>query len=507
MEKTVITKSLLILSTAALLQSCSSLPPEPAQIREDWGVTSRIAPPDVYSVPAQAALRLTSSSASAWRGVFDEAQSVHPLVFHSISTQQRDAASPPRDGYTLTFYDFYGASFAYVTSVTRAKVALTPSALLERHDPRAAAPKDERTWQDATYVSGANTRRTPLGNYYHGFPVLYGLFGAESKKAGFDANAVERLVMPAGNAYWALTKSGRYFDLMQYRWVDDKTVTEARRQYDDMLRQLEASATFDQHATKLWQEAETKAGVQPSACPAGSSSCVRSVSASLRPQVLQYPPDSQRCRPTWFLWWQTGVECDYDAVTGYLPLEINVPYLQDNDQKWYQGAYTGCGPTMLTNMLWWWQTFKGKAGLMRNPSPGSAYDTFGTTQIELIADTNAYIDGIGRSALGGDISDGLEKYLLRNYSTLKSQAVMGIGSTLVSEFYFKLKEKMAINEIVGVGHFVVGYGGHFGIMERFVKAPFGGLTVSMIRPPAAVFGNMNFGEFFSTSSVHWIATR
>jgi hypothetical protein len=84
---------------------------------------------------------------------------------------------------------------------------------------------------------------------------------------------------------------------------------------------------------------------------------------------------------------------------------------------------------------------------------------------------------------------------------------MGLGSTLISDFYFKLKEKMAANEIVGVGHFVVGYGGHFGIMDRFVRAPFGGITVSMINPPAPVFGNMNFHEFFSPSSVHWIAPR
>ncbi|NJK44785.1 MAG: hypothetical protein HC933_11295 [Pleurocapsa sp. SU_196_0] len=392
-----------------------------------------------------------------------------------------------------------------MTSVTRADVPLTPERLLQRYDLNTKIPEDQRQWQDATYVSGANTRRTPIGHYFHGYPVLYGLFGEASKAMGFRVTEVERLIMPSGNAYWALTKDGRYFDLLQRTWVDPTIVDRAKQEYDAILKHLETSTTFERHTIDLWQQVENTVSVKPSTCSANSNACVHPVSESMRSQNLEYPSDSQRCRPTYFMWWQTGFECDYSANRGYLPANLEISYAQDNDQKFYSNAYTGCGPTTLANMLWWWQTYKGHPGLLRPAISG--YDSFGATQIELITDTNAYVDGIGRSATGGDVSEGLEKYFLRNYPALKSNAVMGWGATEAGRFHQVLVEQMSANNIVGIGHYVVNIAGHFGIMKQFTKIPFGGLTASLIRPPHPVFGNMNLSEFFSFSSVHWITRR
>jgi hypothetical protein len=463
---------------------------------QGWGLTSQLEAAPLYSGVASKSLNRL--------GAFKSAQTVRPLLLPKAHQgRSQPSASAPSDGYTLTFFDLNGVSFAYATHVTQANVPLEPNSLLAR-DTQTAAPEDPKQWQDATYITGANTRRTPLGSYHHGFPILHGLFGEASKTKGFDVNTVAQLVMPRSNMYWAKTSDGRYFDLIALEWVDSNTFQRLKDEYNQLVEKLDGDQKFAAEATKQWNAVAENLKVSASACV---TDCIQT--NALRPQTIEMAPGY--CRPVWFLWWIVGTECDSSAHHGYLDSSVNFPEFQDNNQYQYLNAATGCGPTMLANMMWWWEKYTTHTNIMRpaNTDPNLWWqDKFYTTQVELIADTGARVVGSQREAYGGEVSEGLEKYLLRNKPTLKSQAVMGWGATEASRMHQALYTQFANNRVVGVGFYVLLQGGHFGIAKNFTKVPFtGNLIVNYYNPPASLYNNMNLSDFWAGSSVHWIETR
>jgi hypothetical protein len=150
--------------------------------------------------------------------VFANVQSVDPITAWAAREENIDegwtlttASVDGPNGYTIVFYDFYGNAFGYVNNVSRATTSTDPAVLAARHHPNATPPSDEATWQDATYVTGTNTRRTPISTYLHGFPVLYGMYSQASMSAGFNRAQVSRYVMPDDGNFWALMADGRYF--------------------------------------------------------------------------------------------------------------------------------------------------------------------------------------------------------------------------------------------------------------------------------------------------------
>jgi hypothetical protein len=476
------TSLVLVLTTCVFgLAGCQQTPTLTTQ-HQDWGLTSQLEAAPLYSESSGKSLNNL--------GAFKTAQTVRPLLLPKAQQSRSQPSAPaPSDGYTLTFFDLNGVSFAYVTHVTQANVPLEPTSLLAR-DTQTVTPENPKQWQNATYITGANTRRTPLGSYHHGFPILRGLFGEDSKAKGFDVNNVAQLVMPRSNMYWAKTIDGRYFDLVALEWVESNTVQRLKDEYNQLVQKLDGDQKFVAEANKQWNSVAENLKVSASACV---TDCIQT--DALRPQTIEMAPGN--CRPVWFLWWIVGTECDASAHHGYLDSSVSFPADQDNNQFLYLNAATGCGPTH-TNIM-----------RPANPDPNLWWQTkFYTTQVELIADTGARVVGSQREAYGGEVSEGLEKYLLRNKPTLKSQAVMGWGATEASRMHQALYTQFANNRVVGVGFYVLLQGGHFGIAKNFTKVPFtGNLIVNYYNPPASMYNNMNLSDFWAGSSVHWIETR
>ena len=80
------------------------------------GPTSQIVAPEV--MPVISSLRIQSAVQADLTEVFKSAQKVYP-------PKTFDGATTP-NGYTITFFDFYGVSFAYVNQVSRATSSLDP---------------------------------------------------------------------------------------------------------------------------------------------------------------------------------------------------------------------------------------------------------------------------------------------------------------------------------------------------------------------------------------------
>jgi hypothetical protein len=107
------------------------------------GPTSNIVAPEV--MPVAYGIKIQSAVQSDLNAVFSSAQKVYP-------PKVSDLTNLP-NGYTLTFFDFYDVSFAYVNQVSRATTSLDPQVLAARHSPNVKAPEEEKNWTDGTYVT------------------------------------------------------------------------------------------------------------------------------------------------------------------------------------------------------------------------------------------------------------------------------------------------------------------------------------------------------------------
>ena len=465
------------------------------------GRTSSIVAPEV--MPALSNLQMQSVAQSDLARVFDSAQKVYPPAITS------DGSGTP-DGYTITFFDFYGVSFAYVSQVSRATKSLEPQVLAARHNLSAKAPEDEKTWQDATYVTGANTRRTTLGSYTYGFPVLYGLYSQESQAKGFRPSDVTKFVMPVAGYYWAYTTSGRYFDLLTRDWVEPSIVEKLKQAYNTILSTLTRASDYKSIMTKNWKAFNGVFKIRPGDCPsaASSSECVPS-------NVLTPKTTAPFCFTRWFLWWswwdcssvQGNYTSDGQEVSGTSPLlsQFSTIANEDNDQFDYQGAASGCGPNAGKNLLKWWQTYGNfpsttPTSALPLRSAGGGYTPEQNTQIELIGDMGAYISGNGR-AINSSGCGGMQQYLTRYNVKLGVACAEGIW--VITGWVQQFITAFNANIPVAVSHFVIGYGGHVGIAKHFRTDPYGNLYVKVFNNPFP-FNTWNLAEVFAASGVYYL---
>ena len=460
------------------------------------GPTSQIVAPEV--MPALSNLRIQSAVQSDLTEVFDSAQKVYP-------PKTFDGATTP-NGYTITFFDFYSVSFAYVNQVSRATSSLDPVVLAARHNPKAKAPEEEKTWTDGTYVTGANTRRSTMGSYYYGFPILYGLYSAESRAKGFGITDVAKYIMPMGGYYWALTKSGRYFDLITRDWVDEITVKKFKQAYDGVLDIVANKTGQDAKMTANWTAFNNAALVRPGSCPtnAAASDCI--ASNTIMPANV-----SDLCMTRWFLWWSwwdcSSKQGDYTALTQTDPATIakfTTIALEDNNQFLYQGFYSGCGPNAGKNLLKWWQTYGGITNALR-PS-GSGFSAEENTQIELMNYMGAYPSGNGRS-INSSGCGGMQQYLTNNNVNLG--VVCAEGWAFTGNWYQILYNAFSSNIPVAVSQGILLWGGqlvsgHVGIAKSFRTDPYGNLYVQVFKNPPPMPETWNLAEVFALSGTYYL---
>jgi hypothetical protein len=353
-------------------------------------------------------------------------------------------------------------------------------------------------------VTGANTRRTTMGSYTHGFPVLYGLYSQESQKKGFRIADTTKYVMPVAGYYWALTNSGRYFDLLARDWVDAKKVETFRQAYDSILDKLSNLAGHEAAMTKNWTTFNTTFKVRPSNCltTVTNDKCVQSV--KLAPTTL-----APFCATRWFLWW-SWLDCGF-TQGAYTSTGENLPSLplltnfltiatEDNDQFTYLGAYSGCGPKAGQNLLKWWKTYGGSSMANALRPAGGGFTADENTQIELINDMGAYVSGNQR-AVNNSGCVGLQQYITRHNIPLGIVCIEGL--IVINNWIQQFKNAFSWNIPIAVSHYVVGYGGHVGIAKWFRDDPYGNLYVKVFRNPFS-FETWNLGEVFAASGVYYV---
>jgi hypothetical protein len=242
--------------------------------------------------------------------------------------------------------------------------------------------------------------------------------------------------------------------------------------------------------------------VRPGDCAVGVSTtkCVSKI--QLKPKTL-----AQYCMTRWFLWWSwwdcgstqgaynaTGVDNDQIALN---PKFTTISY-EDNDQFYYNGAYSGCGPNAGKNLLKWWQTQGGVSNTLR-PATAS-YTAEQNTQIDLMGDMGAYISGNGRS-VNSSGCNGMRQYLTKNNIPLGVACAEGIWVT--TGWFQQLKDSFEQNIPVAVSHFVIGYGGHVGIAKWFRSDPYGNLYVKVFNNPLS-FQVWNLAEVFAGSGMYYL---
>jgi hypothetical protein len=457
------------------------------------GPTNSIVAPEV--MPLNSGIKIQSAVQADLIKVFDSAQKVHP-------PKTIGGASTP-NGYTITFFDFYGVSFAYLHQVSRATTSLDPKVLAARHNPDTVVPAQEKNWVDGTYVTGANTRRTTMGSYTHGFPVLYGLYSQDSQKKGFRIADVTKFVMPVAGNYWVLTTSGRYFDLVAREWVDAKKLETFKQAYDSILGKLAQVDEYEATMTTYWKAFDQDLDVRPGECSASltRSECV--LQNAITPATL-----APYCFTRWFMWWSwwdcsstqgnfTADGQEYSTLLG----DFTTISIEDNDQFRYPNSaspYSGCGPNAGKNLLKWWQTKKGIANALRPASGGFTSEQ--NTQIELINYMGAYVSGDGR-AINSSGCGGMQQYLTNNSIPLTVLCAEGIWVT--TGWFQLLSNAFTANIPVAVSHGVIGYGGHVGIAKFFRNDPYGNLYVKVFRNPFP-FENWNLAEVFAGSGVYYL---
>ncbi len=410
----------LFVSLSLGMNSCNSSGVVPENTLQ--GPTNNIIAPEV--MPVESGIKIQSTVQSDLNAVFSSAQKVYP-------PKVSDTTNLP-NGYTLTFFDFYGVSFAYVNQISRVTSSLDPQVLAARHNPNVKAPEEEKTWTDGTYVTGANTRRTTMGSYTHGFPVLYGLYSQESQKKGFRIADVTKYVMPIAGYYWVFINSGRYFDLLARDWVDAKKVETFRQAYDSILDKLSDLTGHEATMTKNWTAFNAAFKVRPSNClgTLTNDKCVQS--AKLAPATL-----APFCATRWFLW-MSWLDCGF-TQGAYTSTGENLPSLplltnfltisvEDNDQFQYPNTgspFSGCGPKAGQNLLKWWKTYGGSSMANALRPAGGGFTADENTQIELINDMGAYVSGNQR-VVNNSGCVGLQQYITRHNIPLGIVCIEGL---------------------------------------------------------------------------------
>lgn len=549
-------RSSLAVVTAVLLAGCgqqsvpsqapSSVATLPASIIA--GPTATIARPPAFTRATARAVGIRAQSAAEdaalanEEALFGKAQTVVPIeVWNPRSGAQAPATGPAnlhatatvgqQDGYSLLFTDFYGASFAYVNNVARDGVT-DPGVLTARHDPNATPPEDTTTWTNATYVTGANTRRTPISAAMQGFPILYGLYSQASRDAGFDPANLTQLVMPSDTEFWAKTSDGRYFDLMNRVWLTDDQVGSAKSRYDQMVADTNNSSSQQSYATSTWQKFHNTFNVKPSPCPDGASACIDDpgpVAASLPGGVqAQSVVSYSQCRTRWFLWW-SWQECGtYESGTrsdGQWPKQDYQKLLNDN-------TYWGCGPASGAAMLWWWKQYGGVDTMAASTYPswlavsdrykyGDPYfqsyttdDAYENTAKQLVNDMGAFskIWGIiplpqqQRATWPWNYTSGLNNYLrARGVNNLTAQGIWGYAPFVWQSIQANLRTHFqnASNEPI-VGLYVGANVQHLFVVKGYRKEAFGDLWVQLQRPLGSIT-ELNLSAWWvPVSGAYWI---
>ena len=469
------------------------------------GPTSQIVAPEV--MPVISSLRIQSAVQADLTEVFKSAQKVYP-------PKTFDGATTP-NGYTITFFDFYGVSFAYVNQVSRATSSLDPVVLAARHNPNAKAPEEEKTWIDGTYITGANTRRSTMGSYYYGFPILYGLYSAESQAKGFRTSDVIKFIMPMGGYYWALTSFGKYFDLITRDWVDSATVAKFKNAYDAVLGALADKIDNDAQMTTYWKAFNNDLVVRPGNCPSGVSTQECIVHNAIKPATIR-----DFCFTRWFMWWSwwdcSSKQGDYQVnetvgasqMTQFAPFEY-----KDNDQFYHLGAASGCGPNAGKNLLWWWQTYGGVSNALRPAGGTYTYNGFTipytsemNTQVELINYMGATVSNGGR-VIPSSGCGGMQQYLTNNNVNLG--VVCAEGWAFTANWYQILYNAFSFNIPVAVSQGILLWGGqlvsgHVGIVKWFRNDPYGNLYVKVFNNPSPMPQIWNLAEIFAGSGTYYL---
>lgn len=452
----------------------------------------------------------SEEAAAAARLVLGEGQTVAPLMpWQSTLTNDEPSAQTT---LTIVFEDLFGNPFGYVNHVSRHGTAESLEELWWAHDPSAPLPEDESSWTHATYVSGVNTRRSVVGAYFHGYPLLDGLLGTEARAAGVTLERVDRFVMPDENSFWVQLDDGRYYDLESRGWITADVVDAATDSYESVLIQnADNLGAFKADATTRWRNA-TLRGVrlEPSACDLDPDECIEDI--TITPRVLE---TGQSCRQVGFLWW-AWEECDRWSH-GYFD-DIHFQIAKYDYQYLHEGRYWGCGPASAAAMLWWWKVRNGHDTIDDDFDP-SYLETndaaYRRAAVQLIDDMNAFgeifwligLTGKQRATYQGDYRPGLQTYLDRRDVDLRARSIWGVGSI----YSGAIRNRLA--EVFDNAHPVPVVGGefsasnqHYGVLKGFHEDAFGGLRGDLLAPLSST-STLNLDGLFNLAGIWWIEER
>lgn len=514
-----------LLFLGACSQSVTEDVPFTSQQLVDAGPTSRIQQPPVLAPQLGTGVNLgedllnDSVVLDDLNAVFASAQSVDPLniLQPRSEIQQLTSAAVGKDGYTVTFYDFYGNAFAYVNNISQGTTSTNASYLASRHKPDAVPPEDESTWVDATYVTGTNTRRTPISTYMHGFPVLYGMYSQASIDAGFSRGNVQRYIMPSDSHFWALMNDGRYFDLLNISFLSANDVAEAKAQYDDLLDRAANDSEFAAYATTNWQTANNAYELDPSGCPDKESNCIDDPNPqSLEPQWIK---EYEKCETRRFLW-KTWKVCSDDGWVGGLN-SISSQAAKYDYQFVYEGRANGCGPSSGASLLWWWKVRGGRNTMDGDFNKGwkSSDAAYERAARQLVSDMNSFgsirflgfieigLRGQQRATWPSNYAPGLNKYLNRRGVPLVAKTTWGWGTTTWSTSLRVLKSNYNKSNPTPVVAFEGSISTqHLGMTKGFDKDPFGGLHAKLLAPLRGK-SSLNLSAWWTLAGVYWLEPK
>ena len=480
----------------------------------DFGTATTKTEP-VAVMPAAASI--SAQSLGELAAVFGDAQAVTPLQPWKIRSDDLSKQSvtsqgaPSFDGYTIPFYDFYGVSFGYATFVDRAGDT-NPAALIAagkaNPNPNVATPQ---SWQVGTIVSGANTARDVISNYYPHLRALETLFG----QVGFNRNQVQQFVMPLGGLLWAKMKDGRYYDLSARAYVSVTGVAAAKSDYDNMLS----------NRAKL----KTNSAVSSQSISAQGQNWVRaqqlgalntSNNAAVLGTNLSQQQVSSACGTRSFMWWSWSA-CDTiassysgnnlnDDGNGYwLDMSIDAhtdgQYYLDTQHLWTDKAYEGCGPESLAVLM---KFARDKKGVSTMNSGAAGYQK-GVD--DLISATGAWASGDQRSLLNvalpfysSGLVTGARAYLYQrgviNQVTLNGSwsvpsAQPNAWEDQLNIFKDKLTKKEPVIAMVGNSALK-----HFGIVSKFEKGSFTDLMIFMPSQPSQMWNQSAFWSNYTSGA-------